>query len=45
MTRINVVPTNELSDAWLIAEYRELPLVLKGNFSIKDAPNRHKLGT
>lgn len=45
MTRINVVPVEELSDAWLIAEYRELPRVLKGNFSIKDAPNRYKLGT
>lgn len=45
MTRINVVHTNELSDAWLIAEYKELPLVLKGNFSIKDAPNKYKLGT
>lgn len=32
MTRINVVPVEELSDAWLIAEYRELPRVLKGNF-------------
>ena len=45
MTRINVVPVEELSDAWLIAEYRELPRVLNGNFSIKDAPNRSKLGT
>lgn len=45
MTRINVVPVEELSDAWLIAEYRELPRVLNGNFSIKDAPNRYKLGT
>lgn len=45
MTRINVVQTNELSDAWLIAEYIELPRVLKDNFSIKDAPNRYKLGT
>lgn len=45
MTRINVVPVEELSDAWLIAEYRELSRVLKGNFSIKDAPDRYKLGT
>ena len=45
MIRITVVPVEELSDAWLSAEYRELPWVLKGNFSIKDVPNRYKLGT
>ena len=45
MTRINVVPVEELSDAWLSAEYRELPWVLKGNFSIKDVPNSYKIGT
>lgn len=44
MTRINVVPVEELSDQWLIAEYRELPRALKGNISIKDAPNSYKLG-
>lgn len=29
MTRINVIPVSELSDQHLIAEYRELPRVLK----------------
>lgn len=28
MTRINVVSPSELSDAWLLAEYRELPRVI-----------------
>lgn len=45
MTRINIVPVEELSDQWLIAEYRELPRVLKGNFSIENAPITYKLGT
>lgn len=44
MTRINVVPVEELSDQWLIAEYRELPRALKGNISLKNAPNHYKLG-
>lgn len=44
MTRINVVPVEELSDQWLIAEYRELPRVLKGNFSIKNASDKYILG-
>lgn len=44
MIRINVVPVEELSDQWLIAEYRELPRALKGNISLKDAPNHYKLG-
>lgn len=44
MTRINVVPVEELSDQWLIAEYRELPRALKGNISIQDAPNHYVLG-
>ena len=43
MTRINVVPVSELSDQWLIAEYRELPRVLKGSFSILGAPKQYKL--
>ena len=29
MTRINVIPTYELSDRWLLAEYRELPRCIK----------------
>ena len=45
MTRINVIPVQELSDQWLIAEYRELPRALKGNFSLKNAPENYVLGT
>lgn len=47
MTRINVIPVEELSDQHLIAEYRELPRVLKQNININinDAPNTYKLGT
>lgn len=44
MTRINLVPVEELTDQWLVAEYRELPRVLKGNISIKDAPNHYVFG-
>lgn len=44
MTRINIVPVEELSDQWLIAEYRELPRCIKGNISIKDAPDHYVFG-
>lgn len=44
MTRINIVPVKELSDQWLIAEYRELPRVLKQNINIDNAPNNYILG-
>ena len=44
MTRINLVPVQELSDQWLIAEYRELPRALKGKIDIKDAPDNYVLG-
>lgn len=44
MTRINVVPVQELADQWLLAEYRELPRVIKRDFDITDAPERYKLG-
>ena len=44
MTRINVVPVEELSDQWLLAEYRELPRVIEGEFNISDAPDRYCLG-
>ena len=44
MTRINLVPVEELSDQWLIAEYRELPRCIKGNISIKDAPDNYVFG-
>lgn len=45
MTRINLIKPSELSDQWLIAEYRELPRVLKGKFNTSNAPIRYKLGT
>lgn len=44
MTRINVVNPQELSDQWLLAEYRELPRVIKQDISIADAPEKYKLG-
>lgn len=44
MTRINVVPVEELSDQWLLAEYRELPRVIKGNYDIVNAPEKYCLG-
>lgn len=45
MTRINVIPVCELSDQHLIAEYRELPRVLKQDINIKNAPLTYCLGT
>ena len=45
MTRVNVVSPKELSDQWLIAEYRELPRVFKGNFALTNVPKNYKLGT
>ena len=44
MTRINVIPVCELSDQHLIAEYRELPRVLKQTINVKDAPKEYCLG-
>ena len=44
MTRINVVPVEELSDQHLIAEYHELPRVIKQNINISDAPDKYVLG-
>lgn len=44
MTRINVVCVEELADQWLLAEYRELPRVIKNEFDLSDAPERYKLG-
>lgn len=44
MTRINVVPVSELSDQHLIAEYHELPRVLKQDINIADAPDKYCLG-
>lgn len=44
MTRINVISTKELSDQWLIAEYRELPRVIKQHIDIRNAPEIYCLG-
>lgn len=45
MTRVNIVPVYELSDAWLLAEYRELPRCIKQNINIDNAPKYYCLGT
>lgn len=44
MTRINVIPVEELSDQHLIAEYRELPRAIKIRCDIKNAPSNYILG-
>lgn len=44
MTRINLVPVEELSDQHLIAEYHELPRVVKQKISIDGAPKEYCLG-
>jgi len=44
MTRINVIPVEELSDQHLLAEYRELPRVLKQNIDVKGAREKYHLG-
>ena len=44
MTRINVVPVEELSDQHLIAEYHELPRCFKQNINIEVAPETYCLG-
>lgn len=44
MTRINVVDPKELSDIWLIAEYRELPRVLKNNYNLQNISKQYLLG-
>lgn len=45
MTRINVVSVKELSDQWLLAEYRELPrVILQQHIYIGDAPEKYCLG-
>ncbi|MBO4683504.1 MAG: hypothetical protein J5611_02930 [Alphaproteobacteria bacterium] len=45
MTRINVIPVHELSDQHLIAEYHELPRVIKQNINTCTAPDCYVLGT
>ena len=44
MTRVNLVPTWELSDQHLIAEYHELPRALKQDINTDNAPDRYVLG-
>lgn len=44
MTRINLIPVKELSDQHLIAEYRELPRVIKQKIDISNAPEKYCLG-
>lgn len=45
MTRINVISPKELSDQWLLAEYRELPrIILQQRIYIGDAPEKYCLG-
>lgn len=44
MTRINLVDVEELSDAHLLAEYRELPRCIKQNIDISNAPKQYCLG-
>jgi len=44
MTRINVISVKELSDQWLLAEYRELPRCIKQDINIKNAPLKYCLG-
>ncbi len=44
MTRVNVIPVSELSDQHLVAEYRELPRVLKQNIDISNAPDVYCFG-
>lgn len=45
MTRINVVPVEELCDQHLLAEYRELPRVFTLAKVCSDAPRQYVLGT
>ena len=44
MTRINVIPVEELADQHLLAEYRELPRALKQNVNIDGASSQYILG-
>lgn len=45
MTRINLIPVGELSDQHLLAEYRELPRIIKQeHIYIGDASDKYVLG-
>jgi hypothetical protein len=45
MTRINVIPVEELCDQHLLAEYRELPRVFTLARLCDDAPKQYVLGS
>lgn len=45
MTRINVVPPADLTDAHLLAEYRELPRIFSAKPPASATPSRYVLGT
>lgn len=45
MTRINVVPVTELCDKHLLAEYRELPRIMRLAREGNDIPAEYTLGT
>jgi deoxyribonuclease (pyrimidine dimer) len=45
MTRINLIPTAELSDQHLVREYNELPRCIKQDLNVSDAPRVYKLGS
>lgn len=55
MTRINVIPVNELNGPMLISEYREMPRIIKNlekslnrkskPFSMDEIPSEYKLGS
>ena len=44
MTRINLVPVEELSDQHLIREYNELPRCIKQNIDTRNTTHRYTLG-
>lgn len=44
MTRINVVPPEELTDQHLLAEYRELPRVFRLARHVTGAPSAYTMG-
>jgi hypothetical protein len=44
MTRINVVPVEELTNKHLLAEYRELPRIMRLVRPCADAPQNYTLG-
>lgn len=45
MTRINLIPVEELSDQHLIREYNELPRCIKQDIDTSNAPVKYCLGT